>query len=199
MLSALYNTVPPQKPYQAARSNAFFMIVLLITFFLVAIPMGYVLVQLRPSPICGPFRIYSKPTEIVDIQIDLSSDWFRTTWVIITSSAFITVIILILGLALSYCSAQRTSNWKLIKRMKAQLLQDEKDKQYLVLQLSKYIGNPKHIPETKKLPPPNYNLKPEPTPVGVRSERRNELPQVPEKIGSPKGFVVQVNSQDADW
>ncbi|XP_045211369.2 transmembrane channel-like protein 7 [Mercenaria mercenaria] len=199
MLSALYNTVPPQKPYQAARSNAFFMIVLLITFFLVAIPMGYVLVELQPSPMCGPFRIYSKPTEIVDIQIDLAPEWFKTTWVIITSSAFITGIILILGLALSYCSALRTSNKKLIKSMKGQLMQDEKDKQYLVLQLSKYTGGTEQSPETNKLPPPTYTVKPKAESFNQLNDTDNRSPHIPEKPGSPKGVVVQVNTQDEDW
>lgn len=201
MLSALYNTVPPEKPYQAARSNAFFMIVLLITFFLVAIPMGYVLVELQPSPMCGPFRIYSKPTDIVDIQIDLSSDWFQTTWTIITSSAFITGIILILGLALAYCSALRTSNRRLIKSMKAQVIQDEKDKQFLVLQLSKYTSDTK--PEPKNLPPPTYSVRTKPAPSwGREDDRNNDIPHVPdklEKVGSPKGIVVKPSETNVDW
>ncbi|KAL4239388.1 TMC domain [Mactra antiquata] len=140
MLSALYNTVPAEKPYQAARSNAFFMITLLITFFLVSIPMGYVLVELEPSPMCGPFRIYHKPTDILDIQINLSASWFQTTWIIVTSTAFISAIILILGLALYYCSALKSANKSTIALLKGQIMQDEKDKQYLLLQLSKYTG-----------------------------------------------------------
>lgn len=45
---------------------------------------------------CGPFRIYDEPTDIISIQIDVASDWFQTLWLIVTSSAFITAIILVL-------------------------------------------------------------------------------------------------------
>ena len=44
-LSALYNTVPPERPYQAARSNVYFMFTLMIAFVIVSIPIGYVLVK----------------------------------------------------------------------------------------------------------------------------------------------------------
>lgn len=43
--SALYNTVPPEKPYQASKSNTFFMVILLIAYFMICIPVGYVLVR----------------------------------------------------------------------------------------------------------------------------------------------------------
>ena len=40
-LSALYACDPADRPYKASRSNTFFMIVLLVTFFLCAFPVGY--------------------------------------------------------------------------------------------------------------------------------------------------------------
>lgn len=44
-LSALFNTVPPEKPYQASKSNSFFMFILLVAYFMICIPVGYVLVR----------------------------------------------------------------------------------------------------------------------------------------------------------
>ena len=44
-LSALYNCVPPEKPYQASQLSSFFMIILMVAYFLMCIPIGYVLVS----------------------------------------------------------------------------------------------------------------------------------------------------------
>ncbi|KAL3877097.1 hypothetical protein ACJMK2_034852, partial [Sinanodonta woodiana] len=43
-LSALYTTVPAERPYQASRTNSFFMIVLMVAFFMICIPVSYTLV-----------------------------------------------------------------------------------------------------------------------------------------------------------
>jgi len=45
---------------------------------------------------CGPFRIYDEPTEIISIQIEIASGWFQTVWLIVTSSAFITALVIVL-------------------------------------------------------------------------------------------------------
>ena len=65
----------------------------------------------------------------------------------------------------------------------------------MVLQLSKYIGNPNQGQERKKFPPPTYTVKPKPepeAPVNTRTGNDNVMSQVPEKMGSPKGVVVEV-------
>ncbi|KAH3734916.1 transmembrane channel-like protein 7 [Dreissena polymorpha] len=140
--SALYTTVPPEKPYQASRSNAFFMVTLLVTFFLIAVPMGYVFVALRPSPMCGPFRVYAAPVDIVGVQISLAHGHVKNFYDVISSSAFIIILLLILLLAIYYLWKMKSANYDVIKQLQRQLLQGEKDKQFLLLKLSNISGSP---------------------------------------------------------
>ncbi|XP_053393438.1 transmembrane channel-like protein 7 isoform X2 [Mercenaria mercenaria] len=149
MLSAMYNTVPPEKPYQASKSNSFFTVILMIAFFLICVPVGYTLSNMEPSPMCGPFRIYTKPSDIIDVQIDNAENWFQTLWNISTSAAVVSSLIILLLLAIYYCSALNSAHKDLVETMKDQLVLEGKDKQYLLSRIAELTGG-----QPKKQPPP---------------------------------------------
>ncbi|XP_046583482.1 transmembrane channel-like protein 7 [Haliotis rubra] len=48
-LTVLHNCIPPLRPYRASRSNSFFMTVLLFSFVLSVIPLGYLIGTVNPS------------------------------------------------------------------------------------------------------------------------------------------------------
>ncbi|KFM73290.1 Transmembrane channel-like protein 7, partial [Stegodyphus mimosarum] len=52
----LHFSIPPPVPYKASRTNAIFMIILLLSFFAVLIIHGYSVSSIDPSPGCSPFR-----------------------------------------------------------------------------------------------------------------------------------------------
>ncbi len=47
--------IPHERIFKASRSNNFFFAILLLMLFLVTLPVAFLLVQVRPSPDCGPF------------------------------------------------------------------------------------------------------------------------------------------------
>ena len=47
---------PPRTLFRVASTRNFYMVLLLLTTFLCALPVGYAVVQITPSISCGPFR-----------------------------------------------------------------------------------------------------------------------------------------------
>ncbi|XP_052781485.1 transmembrane channel-like protein 7 isoform X2 [Mya arenaria] len=167
-LSALYFTVPPEKPYQASKSNSFFTIILMVAFFMICIPVGYTLSNMNPSPMCGPFRIYDKPSDIIDVQIGNAATWFNTIWTITTSSAVVSAVIILLILMVYYCSALNSAHKDLSDMMKEQLVLEGKDKQFLLARINELGGAP-----PKKKPPPAQHKKATMQTVNEKQPMRN--------------------------
>ncbi|KAH3720420.1 hypothetical protein DPMN_063319 [Dreissena polymorpha] len=138
-LSAMYLTVPPEKPYQASKSNSFFTIILMVAFFVICVPVGYVLSNLEPSPMCGPFRVYSAPADIIRVQIDNASFWFSVIWRVVTSSAFVATLIILLILLVYYCTALKSAHKDM---MNDQLKLEGMDKKYLFSRINELGGTP---------------------------------------------------------
>ncbi|KAL4240415.1 ion transport [Mactra antiquata] len=149
LLSAMYNTVPPEKPYHASKSNSFFTVILMVAFFMICVPVGYTLSNLDPSPMCGPFRIYQQPSDIIDVQVNNADEWFQTIWDICTSSAVVSALIILLCLAIYYCSELNSAHKNLVDVMKEQLVMEGRDKQFLLARIAELTGAP-----VKKKPPP---------------------------------------------
>ncbi|XP_052790998.1 transmembrane channel-like protein 7 [Mya arenaria] len=140
MFSALHTTVPPVNSYRAARSNAFFTLTLLVTFFLVGAPITYVLIHMRPSPMCGPFRVLQAPVNALTLQVALSPPWVHTLLSVISSTAFVLGLILVLLITIYYFSARRSKDRQLIAHLNNQLSKEEKDKEYLFKHLTKNVN-----------------------------------------------------------
>ncbi|XP_071128765.1 transmembrane channel-like protein 7 isoform X5 [Mytilus edulis] len=154
LFSALYTTVPPEKPYKASKSNNFFMIVLMITFFLCCFPVGYSMVKITPSKGCGPFRIYSDMSVSVDTTISNFPDGLKTAIDILTSTSMIVSILTILCLTIYYLYVRGKAHNERAEVMKEQLVMEGKDKQFLLAKMHDITGEPKQKPKKHQPPPP---------------------------------------------
>ena len=47
---------PPQTLFRVASTHNFYMAILLVTVFLSSLPVGFAMIEMRPSLRCGPFR-----------------------------------------------------------------------------------------------------------------------------------------------
>ncbi|KAL5018437.1 hypothetical protein ScPMuIL_004159 [Solemya velum] len=140
-LSALYCTVPAQKPYRASKSNSFFMFVLMIAFFMCCVPVGYSIYKVPPSPSCGPFRIYN---DMIDIIFITYAWWPTTLYSIVdtlTSTAVIGALLILLILIIYYCSARSSVYKEMVKVLQEQLVLDGKDKAFLLARVNELTGN----------------------------------------------------------
>ncbi|CAD5115815.1 DgyrCDS4755 [Dimorphilus gyrociliatus] len=54
--AVLVCNIPLERVFKVSKSNNFYFVLLLIMLFLVCLPVAFLLVQLRPSPDCGPLR-----------------------------------------------------------------------------------------------------------------------------------------------
>lgn len=50
------NSSQSSQLYRTSRSNALFISILLVSFIVTIIPVGYSIAEIKPSVACGPFR-----------------------------------------------------------------------------------------------------------------------------------------------
>ncbi|XP_061181691.1 transmembrane channel-like protein 7 isoform X2 [Saccostrea echinata] len=154
-LSAMYNTNPPETPYKASKSNNFFMIVLMAAFFLCCLPVGYTMVKLTPSKGCGPFRIYSYMTVIIDATISNFPSWLQTLVGIFTSGSFIIILVVLLSLVIYYTSSRSSARAAMIVMLKEQMIMEGKDKQFLLNRIYELTGEKPGSKKRESKPPPS--------------------------------------------
>ncbi|XP_064610128.1 transmembrane channel-like protein 7 isoform X2 [Liolophura sinensis] len=139
-LTLLQNCDPPEKPFHTSRSNSFFMTVLLISFIMASIPIGYIVGRIPPSQSCGPFRVYSEPeyymfhslTNLIQTFSDTTRDFFY----FFGSVAFYVPAIILLCLLMYYFWAVGQGYKKMGELLKTQLAMEGKDKQYLLMRVT---------------------------------------------------------------
>ncbi|XP_013776355.1 transmembrane channel-like protein 7 isoform X2 [Limulus polyphemus] len=134
--TVMVNCVPSQIPYRASRSNTFFMIVLMLSFVLCIIPLGYSIAEVSPSFGCGPFRIYSIMWLPVKEMIRTWPTTLQSIVDFLTSAGFAVPCFIILCLALYYYSAQTSAHKHMANVLKDQLIDEGRDKQFLLARLS---------------------------------------------------------------
>ncbi|XP_076312107.1 transmembrane channel-like protein 7 isoform X2 [Tachypleus tridentatus] len=134
--TVMVNCIPSQIPYRASRSNTFFMIVLMLSFVLCIIPLGYSIAEVSPSFGCGPFRIYSIMWLPVKEMIHTRPTTLQSILDFLTSAGFAVPCFIILCLALYYYSAQTSAHKHMANVLKDQLVDEGRDKQFLLERLS---------------------------------------------------------------
>ncbi|CAH1795474.1 unnamed protein product [Owenia fusiformis] len=142
-LTVLVNYEPSGRPYRASKSNSFFMIVLLSSFFLVCIPIAYSIAQLAPSKGCGPFRIYYYMHEIMSITIATWPAALQSIFNFITSAGFAIPLFIVLGLVVYYYSTMSSANKEMVAILREQLILEGKDKQFLLGRINELSGDKK--------------------------------------------------------
>ncbi|XP_050394556.1 transmembrane channel-like protein 7 [Patella vulgata] len=140
MLSALYACAPPNRPYRAARTNSFFMIVLILAFFMCCFPVIYSIANVQPSHGCGPFRGTFFPYTVIPDSIATLPNGAQQAYNILTSPAVTASFIIILLLLLYFCSNMRVAHQKRNKILRQKFETESRDRQYILNQLKQETG-----------------------------------------------------------
>ncbi|XP_069973273.1 transmembrane channel-like protein 7 isoform X2 [Penaeus vannamei] len=133
------NSSQSSQLYRTSRSNAFFISILLISFIVTIIPVGYSIAEIKPSIACGPFR--GLPTiwsEMVHV-ISESPNWIQAVLFFMGTAGFAVPAIIILILAWYYYYAVAAANKHMVALLKNQLILEGHDKQFLLTRLDQMI------------------------------------------------------------
>ncbi|GBN01111.1 Transmembrane channel-like protein 7 [Araneus ventricosus] len=128
--------VPAPIPYKASRSNAMFMIILMLSFFTLMIIHGYSLSSVEPSAACSPFRYYSSMTEALSDAVLMRSSTFASIFNFLFSALFLIPAIILLCIAIYYYWTIVVAHRKMVKVLKAQIAIEGHDKQFLLNRLT---------------------------------------------------------------
>ncbi|KAF4523805.1 hypothetical protein B566_EDAN013363 [Ephemera danica] len=137
--ACLVNSTPSSTVYRASRSNSLFMAVLLVSFVVAAIVVGYSLAEVVPSRSCGPFRGRLYVWEIVITAFEKLPSWFQDFAHFLSTAGFAVPVIVVLLLALYYYSAVTSANRHMVVVLRQQLVLEGHDKQFLLSRLSTII------------------------------------------------------------
>ncbi|XP_067673750.1 transmembrane channel-like protein 7 isoform X2 [Haliotis asinina] len=142
-LTVLHNCIPPVRPYRASRSNSFFMTVLLFSFVLSVIPLGYLIGTVHPSQSCGPFRLYSHEDYVIfDTITNTVRTWPSVARDIVSylgTVGFFVPAILLLCLLIYYYWAVSQGYKKMEQLLKDQLKMEGRDRQFLLTRVNEVI------------------------------------------------------------
>ncbi|KAF2354972.1 TMC protein [Trinorchestia longiramus] len=125
--------------YRTSRSNALFISILLISFIVTIIPVGYSIVDLTPSVGCGPFRgLDAIWAQMVKLISELP-EWIQSVVFFLGTAGFAVPTIVLLSLAGYYYYAVAAANQQLVLMLKGQLVLEGHDKQFLLNRLDMLI------------------------------------------------------------
>ncbi|GFS19480.1 transmembrane channel-like protein [Elysia marginata] len=134
-LSAMVACPPSEKPYRASRINTFFMIILLLTYFLCAVPVLYGIYGIHPSRGCGPFRLLDYMNEAIENAVEQWPLFLSNSYDLFTSAAFSGTIIILLCMIIYYLNTMSKAHNHRANLLKEQLIMEGRDKQFLLTKL----------------------------------------------------------------
>ncbi|XP_044728991.1 transmembrane channel-like protein 7 [Chrysoperla carnea] len=137
--ACLVNSTPSSTVYRASRSNSLFMFVLLLSFVVTVIPVGFSIAELTPSKSCGPFREYETVWELVIKTFGKFPLWIQNIIFFFGTAGFAIPLFIFLVLCLYYYYAVNSANKHMVLVLKNQLVLEGHDKQFLLNRLSAFI------------------------------------------------------------
>ncbi|XP_050581808.1 transmembrane channel-like protein 7 [Bombus affinis] len=137
--ACLVNSTPSSKIYRASKSNAFFMLILLISFILSTVPIGYSIAEIVPSKSCGPFRGFKSVWSLLIVMFAEFPYWLQSILYFLGTAGFGVPAFVILTLLLYYYYAVSIANKHMVTVLKNQLVLEGHDKQFLLNRLSAFI------------------------------------------------------------
>jgi hypothetical protein len=137
--ACLVNSTPSSTVYRASRSNSLFMAVLLVSFVVAAIVVGYSLAEIVPSRSCGPFRGRQYVWEIVITAFSRLPNSVQEFAHFLGTAGFAVPVIVVLLLSLYYYYAVTSANRHMVVVLRQQLVLEGHDKQFLLSRLSTII------------------------------------------------------------
>lgn len=146
-VALMYNNEPSQKVYQGTRSNYLFTVLLLISFLMCLVAVGWGITRVRPS--CqGPFSnvdcVDSKRIlGVLRDEINTWPAWIQEIINYISTAAFIFPVLMIICLMLYYFRSMMKSHLHMIEMLKDQLVLEGRDKRFLMEKLVHDTKNPR--------------------------------------------------------
>lgn len=137
--TCLVNSTPSSKIYRASRSNSLFMFILLVSFILATVPVGYSIAEIMPSKSCGPFRDLRSVWTLLIATFSLFPNWLQSTLFFLGTAGFGIPAFVVLALLLYYYYAVSIANKHMVTVLKNQLVLEGHDKQFLLNRLSAFI------------------------------------------------------------
>ncbi|PFX22961.1 transmembrane channel-like protein 7 [Stylophora pistillata] len=138
-VALMFNNKPSDKVYQGTRSNYLFTVLLLISFLMCLIAVGWGITRVRPS--CqGPFsnsdcnpdkRIF----DVLSTEIDSWPQAIQEIIRYIGTAAFIFPVLMVICLILYYFRSMSKSHLHMIEMLKDQLVLEGRDKRFLMEKL----------------------------------------------------------------
>ncbi|KAK3869181.1 hypothetical protein Pcinc_025501 [Petrolisthes cinctipes] len=133
------NSSQSSQLYRTSRSNALFITVLLVSFIVTIIPVGYSIAEITPSLSCGPFRglntIWSEMVHVISEW----PNWIQALLFFMGTAGFAVPAIILLMLAWYYYYAVAAANKHMVTLLKNQLVLEGHDKQFLLSRLDQMI------------------------------------------------------------
>ncbi|OAF69422.1 hypothetical protein A3Q56_02800 [Intoshia linei] len=176
--TTLHNYKQSEKPFPAASSNAFFMIVLLTAYLLTTFPIVYMLYSLDPSKSCGPFMSFNRMINVVYISYISWNTNFKIFIDIITNSAFIVALLIIFIAIINQLTMQNIASKLSLSLIKRQIYETEQENRRLM--------------KSKKTPKVN-----KPTTKSVESKNIYE-PEIPTIKNDKIGVKKSISAWDED-
>lgn len=142
--SLMHNCLPSQT-YGTSKSNSLFMMVLLLSFFLTAAPITYMISKIRPSPGCGPFRVYSREDYIMfDAVTNMIGDWakeLKDIFFFIGKGSFLAIVFVLMCFCMYYFWIVGQANKEKAKKLREQLKSEGQDKQFLLARVNEALSS----------------------------------------------------------
>lgn len=138
-VSLMYNNEPSQRVYQGTRSNYLFTVLLLISFLMCLVAVGWGITRVRPSCI-GPFsNVNCEETKrilgVLSTEINTWPTWLQEIIKYVGTAAFIFPVMMIVCLMLYYFRSMMKSHLHMIEMLKDQLVLEGRDKRFLMEKL----------------------------------------------------------------
>ncbi|XP_069122851.1 transmembrane channel-like protein 7 isoform X2 [Argopecten irradians] len=139
---SLSNSHMEDRPFRTSRSNSLFMTVLLLSFILAAVPIGYMIGNIAPSQSCGPFRVYNSTESVMfDTITNTVQQWppvAREIFYFLGTAGFLVPVIIVMCLLMYYYWLLGSGYKRTEKLLQHQLVLEGRDKNYLLGRVKEY-------------------------------------------------------------
>ncbi|XP_064105571.1 transmembrane channel-like protein 7 isoform X3 [Macrobrachium nipponense] len=133
------NSSQSSQLYRTSRSNSLFISILLVSFIVTIVPVGYSIAEITPSVSCGPFRgLNTIWSQMIRVISELPH-WLQSVVFFMGTAGFAVPAIIILILAWYYYYAVGAANKHMVSLLKNQLILEGHDKQFLLSRLDQMI------------------------------------------------------------
>ncbi|XP_064478678.1 transmembrane channel-like protein 5 [Ornithodoros turicata] len=149
-------TQPSVRPWRAVHAQTVFLVLTFCSFVLGTGALGYAVLCIQPSAVCGPFR---GSTTTYDSVLQSLSGLFTGRLLTYVLSPFVVFLaILVLGLVLYYVRALASAHGEMVRLLREQLILEGKDKVFLLQLFEKAMEQ--RMPKAKDSPQAQGHLLP---------------------------------------